>query len=126
MLDDLVDPERGVMTEMETWSIRWETMSGTIFTKAQWFLLMENTWQKEEMRTWHVSACIAGNESINREDGKKEDEENHVSLHSKEFQNDTLMMVLGLEGEENKKGLRKDAAEKYLPAEQHPWWPWLG
>lgn len=61
-----------------------------------------------------------------KENGNKVDEENHVSLHSKEFQNDTLMMVLGLEGEENRKGFRKDGAENYLPAEQHPGWPWLG
>lgn len=30
------------------------------------------------------------------------------------------VMVLGLEGEENRKRFRKDAAENYLPAEHHP------
>lgn len=29
-------------------------------------------------------------------------------------------MVLRIQGEENRKGFRKDAAENYLPAEQHP------
>lgn len=28
--------------------------------------------------------------------------------------------VVVLEGEENRNGFRKDAAENYLPAEQHP------
>lgn len=67
-----------------------------------------------------MSECIAGNESINTENGKKVDEENHVSLYYREFQNDRLMMVLGSEGEESRKGFRKDAAENYLPAEQQP------
>lgn len=30
------------------------------------------------------------------------------------------VMVLGLEGEQNRKGFRKDPAENYLSAEQHP------
>lgn len=122
MLGNLVDPGRGVMTEMETCSVRWEIISGTIFTKAQWFLLMENTWQKEEVRTWHVSPCIAGNESINTEWEKgRWGKPCFTSLEGI-----PKWPVGDGNGEENRKGFRKNAAENYLPAEQHPGWPWLG
>lgn len=50
MLDNLMDSRTGVMAVLETPSIRWEIMVGTIFRGAQRSGLMANPWQKEELR----------------------------------------------------------------------------